>query len=127
MTCAAKLPRTATEGGSRLRNLFLASFVLVAALAAGVRPAIAGRVVSETDEALAAKLKLKSNAVLVLDQQSGEMLYGKNTQAVVPIASITKLMTAMVVLDANLDPEEKIVIVQDDVDWLRGSPSDREN
>jgi D-alanyl-D-alanine endopeptidase (penicillin-binding protein 7) len=106
-----------------LRSLFFASVVLVTVLAAGVRPAIAGRVVSDTDGALAAKLKLKSNAVLVLDQQSGEMLYGKNTQAIVPIASITKLMTAMVVLDANLDPEEKIVIVQDDVDWLRGSHS----
>ena len=106
-----------------MRNLFLASVVLVTALAAGVRPAIAGRAVSETGEALAAKLKLQSNAVLVLDHQSGEILYGKNTQAIVPIASITKLMTAMVVLDANLDPEEKIAITQDDVDWLRGSHS----
>jgi len=61
--------------------------------------------------------------VLVLDQQSGEILYGKNAHAIVPIASITKLMTAMVVLDANLDPEEKIVISQGDVDWLRGSHS----
>lgn len=93
------------------------------ALAAGVQPAIAGRAVSETDEALAVKLKLQSNAVLVLDHQSGEILYGKNTQAIVPIASITKLMTAMVALDANLDPEEKILITQDDVDWLRGSHS----
>jgi D-alanyl-D-alanine endopeptidase (penicillin-binding protein 7) len=106
-----------------LRNLFLASVVLAAVLAAGVRPAIAGRAVSETDEALAAKLKLQSSAALVLDQQSGEILYGKNTQVVAPIASITKLMTAMVVLDANLDPEERIVITQDDVDWLRGSHS----
>ncbi len=106
-----------------MRNLLLASVVLLTALAAGVRPAIAGRAVSETDEALAAKLKLQSNAVLVLDHQSGEILYGKNTQAIVPIASITKLMTAMVVLDANLDPEEKIAITQDDVDWLRGSHS----
>ena len=106
-----------------MRNLFLASVVLATVLAAGVRPAIAGRAVSETDEARTAKLTLESNAVLVLDHQSGEILYGKNTQAVVPIASITKLMTAMVVLDANLDPEEKIVITQDDVDWLRGSHS----
>jgi D-alanyl-D-alanine endopeptidase (penicillin-binding protein 7) len=101
----------------------LASVVLVTVLAAGVRPAIAGRAVSETDETLAATLTLQSNAVLVLDHQSGEILYGKNTQAIVPIASITKLMTAMVVLDANLDPEEKIVIAQDDVDSLRGSHS----
>ena len=106
-----------------MRNLFLASVVLVTALAAGIRPAIAGRAVSETDEAPPAKLTLHSNAVLVLDHQSGEILYGKNTQAIVPIASITKLMTAMVDLDANLDPEEKIVITQDDVDSLRGSHS----
>ena len=106
-----------------MRNLFLASVVLVAALAAGAGPAIAGPAVSETVDALAARLKLQSSAVLVLDHQSGEVLYGKNTQAVVPIASITKLMTAMVVLDANLDPGEKIAITQDDVDWLRGSHS----
>jgi D-alanyl-D-alanine endopeptidase (penicillin-binding protein 7) len=106
-----------------LRSLFLAFVVLAAALAAGARPALAGRAAPEIDEALAVKLKLQSSSALVLDQQSGEILYGKNTQAIVPIASITKLMTAMVVLDANLDPGEKIPITQDDVDWLRGSHS----
>mgnify|MGYP001240411854 CR=1 FL=1 len=107
-----------------MRNLFLARVVLAAVLVLGVAPAIAGRAASEADEALvAAKLKLQSSSALVLDQQSGEILYGKNAQAIVPIASITKLMTAMVVLDANLDPEEKILITQDDVDWLRGSHS----
>jgi serine-type D-Ala-D-Ala endopeptidase (penicillin-binding protein 7) len=106
-----------------LRYLNFASLILVTALAAGSGPAMAGRQGPEGDEALAAKLKLQSNAALVLDQQSGEVLYGKNTQVVVPIASITKLMTAMVVLDANLDPDEKVLITQDDVDWLRGSHS----
>jgi D-alanyl-D-alanine endopeptidase (penicillin-binding protein 7) len=106
-----------------LRSLVLASVVLAAALAAGARPVLAGRAAPEIDEALAAKLKLQSSSALVLDQQSGEILYGKNTQAIVPIASITKLMTAMVVLDAKLDPAEKIPITQDDVDWLRGSHS----
>jgi serine-type D-Ala-D-Ala endopeptidase (penicillin-binding protein 7) len=105
-----------------LRSLFLSAVVLLV-LAAGSGPALAGRQAGDADEALAAKLKLQSSAALVLDQQSGEVLYGKNAQAVVPIASITKLMTAMVVLDANLDPEEKILITQDDVDWLRGSHS----
>ena len=66
---------------------------------------------------------VKSSAALVLDQQSGEILYGKNSQAVLPIASITKLMTAVVVLDAKLDPAEQISITDDDVDWLRGSHS----
>ncbi len=72
---------------------------------------------------VAAHPSLKSNAVLVMDQASGEVLYGKNTQAIVPIASISKLMTAMVVLDANLEPEEPITVTNDDVDWLRGSSS----
>ncbi len=72
---------------------------------------------------VAAHPVVKSNAALVMDQASGEVLYGKNTQAIVPIASISKLMTAMVVLDANLDPEEPIGITGEDVDWLRGSSS----
>jgi D-alanyl-D-alanine endopeptidase (penicillin-binding protein 7) len=71
----------------------------------------------------AAKLALKSSSVLVLDQVSGEVLYGKNPSAVVPIASITKLMTAMVALDARLDPDEHIAVTEDDVDWLKGSSS----
>ena len=101
----------------------VANVVLAAALAAGSVPAWAERNGTESVEALAAKLKLHSHAALVLDQHSGEVLYGKNTQAILPIASITKLMTAMVVIDANLDPEERILISQDDIDWLRGSQS----
>jgi len=69
------------------------------------------------------RLALRSHSALVLDQQSGSILFGKNTQAILPIASITKLMTAIVTLDANLDPEEPIAITEDDVDWLRSSHS----
>ena len=43
---------------------------------------------------------LKSQVALVLDQESGEILLGKNTQSRLPIASLTKLMTAIVTLDA---------------------------
>jgi len=71
----------------------------------------------------ASPLLLKSNAALVLDQSSGQTLYGKNVNAVLPIASITKLMTAMVVLDANLDPNELLTVSNEDVDVLRGSSS----
>ena len=78
---------------------------------------------AESRNSEVAEPKIRSNAALVLDQQSGEVLYGKNAQAIVPIASITKLMTAMVVLDANLDPGEKILITKADIDSLRGSPS----
>jgi len=66
---------------------------------------------------------LRSNAVLVLDQDSGEVLFGKNTHSVLPIASITKLMTAMVTLDADLDPSEPISITKADVDKMKGSRS----
>jgi len=44
---------------------------------------------------------LKSAAVLVIDEETGEVLYNKNADAIVPIASITKLMTAVVTLDAG--------------------------
>ena len=64
---------------------------------------------------------LKSAAVLILDEETGEVLYNKNAGAVVPIASITKLMTAMVVLDAALPLQEEIQITQDDVAMTRGA------
>ena len=66
---------------------------------------------------------LRSAAALVLDQNTGEVLYEKNSSAVVPIASITKLMTAMVVLDATPDLGETLEITRDDIDTLKGSHS----
>ena len=71
----------------------------------------------------AAPLNLGSSAALVMDEQSGEVLFGKNAASILPIASITKLMTAMVVLDAMLDPNEPLTVTNDDVDWLRSSHS----
>jgi serine-type D-Ala-D-Ala endopeptidase (penicillin-binding protein 7) len=64
---------------------------------------------------------LMSAAVLVIDEETGEVLYNKNAQAIVPIASITKLMTAMVTLDAGLPLEEEIEVTQDDVFATRGA------
>jgi D-alanyl-D-alanine endopeptidase (penicillin-binding protein 7) len=66
---------------------------------------------------------LKSNAVLVVDEQTGEVLYAKNTSAVVPIASITKLMTAIVTLDAGLPMDEMVAITDDDIDTYKGTRS----
>jgi len=57
---------------------------------------------------------LKSSAALIIDEETGEVLYGKNVDAVVSIASITKLMTAMVVLDAGLSLEESITLTAAD-------------
>jgi D-alanyl-D-alanine endopeptidase (penicillin-binding protein 7) len=66
---------------------------------------------------------LKSAAVFVLDPSDGRAIYSKNITAVQPIASITKLMTAMVVLDANLDLSETVEISEEDVDALKHTRS----
>ncbi len=68
-------------------------------------------------------LVLHSAAVLVEDQQTGELLLHKKAAAIVPIASITKLMTAMVVLDSESDLDALITIQSDDIDTLRHSHS----
>jgi D-alanyl-D-alanine endopeptidase (penicillin-binding protein 7) len=67
--------------------------------------------------------ELKSSAALVIDQTEGSALYAKNIDHVVPIASITKLMTAMVVLDAGLPLAEQIVISEADRDLIKGTQS----
>ncbi len=71
----------------------------------------------------AATPRLESNAVLVVDQQEGIPLYGKNSNAIMPIASITKLMTAVVVLDANQPLEEELAVTYDDLDFVKGTRS----
>ncbi|MDO9449589.1 MAG: D-alanyl-D-alanine endopeptidase [Rugosibacter sp.] len=68
-------------------------------------------------------LALQSSAVLVQDQITGAVLYEKNANAVLPIASITKLMTAMVALDAQPDLQETLTISVEDVDTLKGTHS----
>lgn len=70
-----------------------------------------------------AELDLKSSVALVMDQDTNEVLLSKNSQAVLPIASITKLMTAVVVTDAALPLSEVLTISQDDVDTEKGSSS----
>ena len=68
-------------------------------------------------------LALYSASALVIDQETGQALLEKQSGVVVPIASISKLMTAMVVLDAKLDMNEVIAIGDDDVDGLKGTRS----
>lgn len=69
------------------------------------------------DATAAAMLHLPVNArhVLVLDEAGGKVLMAKDANAVVPIASLTKLITAMVVLDARLNPDENLRIVREDM------------
>jgi D-alanyl-D-alanine endopeptidase (penicillin-binding protein 7) len=68
-------------------------------------------------------LELKSSVALVLDQDTNEVLFSKNSQAVLPIASLTKLMTAVVVTEANLSMDETLTVTQDDVDTEKHSRS----
>ncbi|RYX98136.1 MAG: peptidase S11 [Comamonadaceae bacterium] len=68
-------------------------------------------------------LDLKSSVALVIDQDTREVLFSKNDHAVLPIASITKLMTGVIISGAKLPMEEMITITQDDVDTEKGSRS----
>ncbi len=68
-------------------------------------------------------LELKSGVALVMDQDTDEVLFSKNSQTVLPIASLTKLMTAVVVTEANLPMGEPITITDDDIDTEKNSRS----
>ncbi|MDR6517735.1 D-alanyl-D-alanine endopeptidase (penicillin-binding protein 7) [Variovorax paradoxus] len=68
-------------------------------------------------------LDLKSSVALVIDQDTHEVLLSKNDHAVLPIASLTKLMTGLLISEAHLPNDELITITQDDVDTEKRSSS----
>ncbi|VFR27685.1 Murein-DD-endopeptidase [plant metagenome] len=98
-----------------------------ATTAVPVRAALRPPVPAGLDDAAPAvgigALGLRSSVALVQDLSSAEVLLGKNANTVRPIASITKLMTALVVLDGKLPMHEKITITSDDIDRQRNSRS----
>lgn len=100
-SCSPSMPR-----------LFMLGFVLLLLLL----------VLSLPGGAVAAQPEIRSSSALVIDHH-GDRLVDKNATEVRPIASITKLMTAMVVLDAGVPLDEKILITDDDRDRLRWSKS----
>lgn len=73
----------------------------------------------ETPDALA----LKSGVAFVMDQDTSEVLLAKNPEAVLPIASLTKLMTSLVVVEAGLSLDETLEISEADIDTEKGSRS----
>ncbi|MET3624182.1 D-alanyl-D-alanine endopeptidase [Burkholderia ambifaria] len=73
----------------------------------------------DTPDALA----LRSSVAYVVDQNTGEPLFDKNSHAVVPIASISKLMTAMVVLDAKSPMTDQLEVTDEDRDYEKGTGS----
>lgn len=66
-------------------------------------------------------LDLNSSVALVVDQDTSEVLFSKNDTAVLPIASLTKLMTGLVIADANLPMDEMITISEEDAQVYRNS------
>ena len=67
--------------------------------------------------------RLNSSAFYVANQNTGEVLLQRNARSVMPIASITKLMTAIVVLESGSNLNEMLTITDDDVDYLKGTNS----
>jgi D-alanyl-D-alanine endopeptidase (penicillin-binding protein 7) len=93
----------------------VAGFALIFVLALTIGFAQAGE--------LARKVVLRSNAALVIDAATGEVVMDKNGDAVTPIASITKLMTAIVILESGLDMQTLVALTREDVDLKKGSRS----
>jgi D-alanyl-D-alanine endopeptidase (penicillin-binding protein 7) len=68
-------------------------------------------------------LQLASSKALIVNQDTGETLYAKSTDTPTPIASVTKLMTAMVMLDMHLPMDEQVAVSDNDVDTLKNTTS----
>jgi len=68
-------------------------------------------------------LDLKSGVALVVDQDTNEVLFSKNSDAVLPIASLTKLMTALVVTESHQSLDDMVTVTEDDIDTEKGSRS----
>ena len=96
----------------------VAALAAVCALTIGFAQAGEKKGVKRSDE-----VYLRSAVALVQDASSGETLIAKNLGAVLPIASITKLMTAMVILDSGLNLEQRVAISDEDYDNLKGTRS----
>lgn len=69
------------------------------------------------------RLTLQSGVAMIVDDREGVILYGRNIERPRPIASLTKLMTALVILESGLSLEEPIKLTRDDRDRLRGTKS----
>ncbi len=108
---------------SSMRHILTCAGLILGLASAGYAGHAEARSRADSAVPAAQKLSLRSASAIIQDQETGEILYGKNASTVTPIASITKLMTAMVVLDAGLDLQETITILSEDMDSLKGTHS----
>lgn len=107
---------------------YTAKPVVIAAAATASAAALASQnsikeSITQQSEQITKALNVESKAALVMNAATGEVLYAKNTNQSMPIASITKLMTVMVVLDAKLPLDEPIAITEEDIDRLKNTSS----
>ena len=119
-TAFAKTKHVASKAISLKTSSIHKKAVLRTKSAAATRPSfgqIAG--LHQSDD----ELSLKSSVAYVVDQDTQEVLFSKNDQAVLPIASITKLMTGLVIRESNLPMDEAITITTEDIDTEKGSSS----
>jgi serine-type D-Ala-D-Ala endopeptidase (penicillin-binding protein 7) len=98
----------------------IAALIAVLALSIGFAQA---KDPSRVNSGAPEEVYLRSSSVLVQDAASGETLLAKNQAAVVPIASITKLMTAVVILDAGVNLDQRVAISDEDYDLVKGTHS----
>ncbi len=105
------------------KNFFAhAVIVCVAALASPAMVSAAG-IERASLKGVYDPLSLNSSVALVADADSLEVLYAKNPHVVLPIASLTKVMTVVVTLEAGLDLDELITITADDIDYYKNTRS----
>lgn len=125
-------PKVAAKSGTRrvaTRNATTRTRVTLAGASKGIQKVSLHRAAPVVDDDPIAAFDphrlpvLASAAVLVTNQATGEVLLEKNAESVLPIASITKLMTAMVVLDGQQGLAETLRVSEDDIDTLKGSSS----
>lgn len=120
---AAAKKRQAARNAKRNTGKKAAATAAVAMTAAELAAQERRQAPPEIRNSLDLPLDIQSRAALITNAKTGEMLYGKNYNQTMPIASITKLMTAMVVLDAGLDMNDPVTVTQDDVDKLKNTHS----
>lgn len=122
---AAKAERDEKTGGKkRLARAGAAGAAVAAAAAAtAVEPARQSYGQMAGLHSVSDPLDLQSSVAYVIDQDTHEVLLSKNDQAVLPIASLTKLMTGLLISQARLPMDEMITITQDDVDTEKHSSS----
>ena len=112
---ATIIDNTSDEDAMKTYRTFLCATLLAAVAVSGVPLAA---VAASSFSKLPGDPKLRSASVLVTDAE-GNVIYGKDADSIRSIASITKLMTAMVVLDAGLGLDEKLTITKEDRDLVR--------